>query len=190
MISWRSSTGISVGAKVGASMHSHRATPGDVWRTLSQVKATSGDAGRCLAAGWSRFGSRRARVRIPPSRPITDQFRICCPLVGAKVGASCSHCWHSPRALDLPRPTARCCLLLTSFTDDDHLMVRALRIRITKVLQDREHQDRPQRAITAHGVSRGNVSQDDSPGRAFKAPLTRATTLSRSRMPRRRGPEA
>ena len=57
-----------VGAKVGANVHSHQAMPGDVQPPLPQVNGTPGDMEPRQATEWSCFGSRRPRVRIPPSR--------------------------------------------------------------------------------------------------------------------------
>jgi len=54
---------------VGANVHSHQATPGDVQPPLPQVNGTPGDMELCQATGRICFGSRRSRVRIPPSRP-------------------------------------------------------------------------------------------------------------------------
>jgi hypothetical protein len=50
-------------------MHSHQTMTGDVKPTLPQVRGAPGDMGPRQAAGWSCFGGRRSRVRIPPSRP-------------------------------------------------------------------------------------------------------------------------
>jgi hypothetical protein len=42
-----------VGAKVGANVHSHQATPGDVQPPLPQVNGTPGDMGLRRAIEWS-----------------------------------------------------------------------------------------------------------------------------------------
>jgi hypothetical protein len=42
-----------VGAKVGANVHSHQATPGDVEPPLPQVNGTPGDIGLRQATAWS-----------------------------------------------------------------------------------------------------------------------------------------
>lgn len=49
----RALAGLGWGAKVGANMHSHRATPGDVWRALSQADDTPGYVRLREATGWS-----------------------------------------------------------------------------------------------------------------------------------------
>ena len=45
-------TSLRVGAKLGANVHSHRATLGDVQPELSQLNGTAGDVG-LLQAGWT-----------------------------------------------------------------------------------------------------------------------------------------
>jgi hypothetical protein len=57
-----------MGAKVGASRHRSQAASSGIERLSSQVDATCSRVVRCLAASRSSFGSRRPRVRIPPSR--------------------------------------------------------------------------------------------------------------------------
>jgi hypothetical protein len=44
---------LGVGAKVGANVHSHQATSGDIQQAFPQVNATLGDARLRLATGWS-----------------------------------------------------------------------------------------------------------------------------------------
>ena len=78
------------GSQSGANKHSHAATWADLWSGSPQVSATLGDVRPCSATEMSCFGNRRPRVRIPPSRLVTDQFRIYYPAAGAKMGANCT----------------------------------------------------------------------------------------------------
>ena len=55
---------ISRGAKLGANVHRHRATSGDVQRFSLRPEPTSGDTGRCQATLGKCLLSSRSRVRV------------------------------------------------------------------------------------------------------------------------------
>jgi hypothetical protein len=52
------------GAKLGANVHQHQATSGDVQRFSLRSVPTSGDTGRCQAALGKCLLSSRSRVRV------------------------------------------------------------------------------------------------------------------------------